>query len=157
MDEKFVIKTEFDLKKRIDIVRVFMGRAYYLPLLVAAAVACYNFYLIRSGRALPQDTQKTSTLLLLMAVWAFVPVIVGFVWNTLSKVKKSTVRIFDDRVAVETDSKTYELEPKRLYVIDKRENYLRFGSMKECAVVDLNGITKGDKDKVTEFLMKIKE
>lgn len=152
MDEKFVFETQFDLKKRIDIVRAYMGRVYYGFLLVAAAVVCFNYYLISSGKAVQGDEKKTVTLFVLMVIWAFVPVIGGILWNTISKVKSCIITVYGDKVNVQSDSRSFELTPDRFYNIMEREHYIKFGPLKETVIIDIKDVKIGNGEEAAKFL-----
>lgn len=156
MEEKFVFETQFSLKKRIDIVRAYMGRVYYGFLLVAAAVVCFNYYLISSGRAVQGDEKKTITLFALIVIWAFIPVIGGILWNATSKVKGCIITVYEDRVGIQSDSRSFELTPDRFYNIIEREHYIKFGPLKETVIIDIKDIKIGNGEETAKFLRDMK-
>jgi len=156
MEEKFTAKTAFNLKSRIDMVRVFMGRVYYTFLLVEGAVICFNCYLITGGKAAPGDAKKTVSLFVLMIIWAFIPVAAGLIWDKVSKVKTQIISVLENKIIVTNDTKTFELTPKRFYTIIEMENYIKLGPLKETVIINKNDVTFGDGDKLADFLRNMK-
>lgn len=156
MEKKFSVQNEFTLKKRIDISRIFMGRAYPTFLILSAGVILYNYYLIMTGRSADGDVKKTITLAVLMIVWGFIPVVWGFIQHKTSGVKNQTVDIYNDKVVVTDEKGTRELPPSRFYSVIEKENYIRFGSLGETVVIEKSGVTLGDPDKIVKFLYDMK-
>ena len=152
MEEKFTVKTEFTLKKRIDIIRAFMGRAYYGFILVAAAVLCYNFYLLNTGKAAPGDDKKTAALFAVMLLWALIPVVSGFIWDKASKVKSAVISVYDDKLVFTSENAAFELLPDRFYGITEREDYIKLGPLKQTVIIDTKDVTKGSADEIAKFL-----
>lgn len=152
MDEKFVIESDFTLKSRTDMVRAFMGKVYYGFLLVAGAVICFNYYLISSGRAAAGDERKTLTLFILMIIWAFIPVISGFIWNSISKVKHIKITVNADKITTETNCGTFELTPDRFYTIIEREHYIKLGPLKQTVIINTKDVSCGEGNKIADFL-----
>ncbi|GEM_PF-3470778 len=156
MEVKFSAETTFNLKKRIDMVRAFMGRMYYGFLLVAGLVVCYNYYILSTGRAAAQDGTKTIALFVLMVIWAFIPVAAGFIWDKTSKVKTLRLTVYNDRVLVERDTDSFELDPHRFYTVAEKEDYIKFGPLKNTVIVDKKEMTSGEGDKLAAFLIDMK-
>ncbi len=156
MEPKFIAETTFNLKNRIDMVRVFMGRAYYGFLLVAGAVICYNYYLINSGQAVEGDTKKTAMLFILMLIWGFIPVAAGFVWDKLSKVKYAKISVYEKKLTVTTNINSFDLEPKRFYTIVQKEHYIKLGPIKQTVIINTDSLNTGEADKLTSFLINMK-
>lgn len=156
MEKKFSTQNVFTLKNRIDMARVFMGRAYPGFLLVSAAVILFNYYLIITGRSAEGDTKKTITLFVLMLIWAFIPVAWGFIWHKKSKVQNQTVDIYTDKIVITDEDGKRELTPDRFYGIVEKEDYIRFGPIKETVIINKNSVTLGKSEDILRFLYDMK-
>jgi hypothetical protein len=152
MDEKFVIENDFNLKKRMDIIRVTMGRAYYMFLMVALGVICYNLYLFSNGKAVNGDYGKTLALIIIMVIWGCIPLVGGLIWDKLSKIKTQHISVYSDKLVVETNIGTRELKPDRFYGIYERGSYIKFGPLKESVIINKNDVIKGNADELAKFL-----
>ena len=157
MEEKFVIEGEVNRRERTEIVRVLMGRAYFLFLLVAGVVICYNYYMLSTGQALEGDGRKTIILFVLMLVWALIPVIGGLIWTGLSKVRTLRAAVTEDRIIVTTNLGTREILPDKFDYIMERENYIKVGSFKDGVILNKNNVKEGDADKLAKFLRDMKK
>jgi hypothetical protein len=152
MDAKFVIENKFNLKRRIEIIRVTMGRAYYMFIIVALAVICYNGYLIYSNQAVAGDDRKTLILIIIMVIWGCIPLVGGFIWDKLSEIKNQHISVYSDKLVIETNVGTRELKPDRFYGIYERESYIKFGPLKESIIINKKDVTQGDADELAKFL-----
>lgn len=156
MEKKFSSESTFTLKSRIDMARVFMGRAYPGFLLVSAAVILINYYLIVTGRSAEGDVKKTASLFVLMVIWALIPVVWGFVWHKKTVVHKQTVDIYTDRLVITDEKGKRELTPDRFYGIVEKEDYIRLGPLKETVIINKNDVTLGDAEEIVRFLYNMK-
>lgn len=157
MEERFVIEGDVNRRERTEIVRVLMGRAYFLFLLVAGVVICYNYYMMSTGRSVEGDGTKTVALFVVMIVWALIPVIGGIIWNLISKVKHMKITVFDDVLMVETNEGKREIKPEKFDYVMERENYIKVGSFKEGVIINKNNVKQGEAEQFAKFLRDMKK
>ena len=157
MEEKFVIEGEVNRRERTEIVRVLMGRAYFLFLLVAGVVICYNYYIMSTGKSVDGDGTKTVALFIIMLVWALIPVIGGIICNLVSKVKSMKITVFDNVLVVETNVGKREIRPEKFDYVMERENYIKVGSLKDGVIINKNNVKKGEAEQLAKFLRDMKK
>ncbi len=157
MEEKFVIEGKIDRRERTEIIRVLMGKAYFLFLLVAGLVICYNYYMISTGQNVEGDGRKTIILFVLMLIWALIPVVGGIIWNCLSKIKDLKVTVLEDRLVIATNIGTRELPADKFDYVMERENYIKVGSLKEGVILNKNNVKVGEADKLAKYLRDMKK
>ena len=157
MEERFVIEGDVNRRERTEIVRVLMGRAYFLFLLVAGVVICYNYYMMSTGQSVEGDGTKTVALFVVMLVWALIPVIGGIIWNLISKVKHMKITVFDDVLLVETNEGKREIKPEKFDYVMERENYIKVGSFKDGVIINKNNVKQGEAEQLVKFLRDMKK
>lgn len=170
---QFVIESDLSLKRKIDTARTRMGRAYPGFLLVAACVIAFNYYLIMTGKNAQNDTKKTITLFVLMVVWAFIPVVVGFVKHKLSKVTSQRVTVYcnqslspaekssdcpvHDKIVVETNLGVTELTADSFnYVYEIGDCIKVDKTFKNVLLIDKRDVIVGDGEKLADALRNIR-
>jgi hypothetical protein len=150
---RFVIESDLSLKRKIDTVRIRMGRAYPGFLLVAACVIAYNYYLIMTGQNAQNDTRKTIILFGLMVVWAFIPVIIGNIKHLASKLTSQRVTIYDNLIVVETNLGTTKLTADDFnYVYEFGDCIKVDKTFKNVLLVDKRDVIVGDSEKLADTL-----